>query len=58
MTNFERLKAALKKQEEERFKALKAEIKKMQASIERFLELALESTSNRSRTNYSGLDMY
>ena len=58
MYSFERFKEALRKREEDRFEALKAEVKKVRAVIEKILTMCLESTSNLARTNYNGLDMY
>ena len=58
MYSFEKFKEALKKREEERFIALKAEVKKVQATIEKILSMCLETSSNLARTNYQGLDMY
>ena len=58
MYSFEKFKEALKKREEERFLALKEEVKKVRAFIEKILTMCLESTSSLARTNYNGLDMY
>lgn len=58
MYSFEKFKEALKKREEERFQALKLEIKKVREIIEKILTKCLESSSNLARTNYQGLDMY
>ncbi|MBQ7764401.1 hypothetical protein IJ384_03415 [bacterium] len=58
MTNFEKFKQALKKREEENYLALKAEIKKLQANIERFFELFFESTTSKSQTQFNNLSMY
>lgn len=58
MLNFEKFKEALRKRDEERYKKLNEEIKKMRDNIERILTMILESSSNQARSSYSGLDMY
>ncbi len=58
MLNFENFKRALKKREEERFEQLKAEVRKVKATIEKLLTMFFESTACQSQTKYSGLDMY
>lgn len=57
-TSFERLKAAIKRKEEEQYVKLKEEIIKLRDNIEYYLTLFFESTSSQAKTNYSGLEMY
>ncbi len=58
MNNFEKFKLALKKREEERFQALKKEVRELREKIERALELFFESSTGRAQTNYKGLEIY
>ena len=58
MSNWEKFKQALKKREEEKYEALKAEVKKLRENIEKMLTLFFESTTSKSQTNYSGLGMF
>lgn len=56
--NFEEFKRVLKRREEENYAKLKAEVKKMKENIEHFLELFFESSTSKSQTRYTGLEMY
>ena len=58
MYSFEKLKAALKRREEERYEALKKEVKTLRQRIEEALEMFFESTASQSQTRYSGLEMH
>lgn len=58
MYSFEKLKKALKKREEERYNALKKEVKQLREKIEHALTLFFESTASQSQTRYSGLEMH
>lgn len=58
MKNFEKLKLALKKREEENYAKLQEEVRKLRDSIEHFLTVFFESTSSKAQTNYRGLEMY
>ena len=58
MYSFEKLKAALKRREEERYEALKKEVKTLRQRIEEALEMFFESTASQSQTHYSGLEMH
>lgn len=58
MYSFEKFKQALKKREEERYQALRKEVKELKNKIERALEMFFESSTGRAQTNYRGLEMY
>ncbi len=58
MYSFEKLKAALKRREEERYEALKKEVKTLRQRIEEALEMFFESTASQAQTRYSGLEMH
>lgn len=58
MYSFEKLKAALKRREEERYEALRKEVKTLRQRIEEALEMFFESTASQSQTRYSGLEMH
>lgn len=58
MYSFEDLRRALKKREEERFNALKKEIKQLRDKIEKLLTLFFESSAGQAQVNYSGLEMH
>lgn len=58
MYSFEKFKQALKKREEERYQALRKEVKDLKNKIERALEMFFESSTGRAQTNYRGLEMY
>lgn len=58
MYSFEKFKEALRKREEERYQALKKEIKQLQNKIEKMLTLFFESSASQARTSYTGLEMY
>ena len=56
--NFEKFKLALKKRDEENYKQLKEEVKKMRDTIEHFLTLFFECTTSKAQTKYTELGMY
>lgn len=58
MYSFEKFKQALKKREEERYQALRKEVKELKNKIEKGLEMFFESSTGRAQTNYRGLEMY
>ena len=58
MYSFERLKEVLKKREQERFEALKKEVRQLRDKIEKALELFFESSAGQAQTHYSGLEMH
>ena len=58
MYSFEKFKQALKKREEEKFQALKKEIKDLRDKIEKALEMFFESSAGRAQTNNRGLGMH
>ena len=58
MYSFEKFKQALKKREEERYQALRKEVKELKNKIEKVLEMFFESSTGRAQTNYRGLEMY
>ncbi len=58
MYSFEKLKAALKKRDEERFEALKKEVGILRCRIEKGLEMFFESSASQAQTHYTGLQMY
>lgn len=58
MYSFEKFKQALKKREEERYQALRKEVKELKNKIEKALEMFFESSTGRAQTNYRGLEMY
>ena len=58
MLNFERMKKALKKREEENYARLQEEVKKLRDNIEHFFTLFFESTTSETQTRYSTLSLY
>ena len=58
MYSFEKFKQALKKREEEKFQALKKEVRDLRDKIEKALEMFFESSAGRAQTNYRGLEMH
>ena len=58
MLNFERMKKALKKREEENYAKLQDEVKKLRDNIEHFFTLFFESTTSEAHTRYTTLGMY
>jgi len=58
MYSFEKFKQALKKREEEKFQALKKEVRDLRDKIEKALEMFFESSAGRAQTNYIGLEMH
>lgn len=58
MYSFEKFKQALRKREEERFQALRKEVRELRDKIEKALELFFESSAGRAQTNYKGLEIY
>ena len=58
MAGFEKFKNALKKAEDERHEELQNDVKKVRAAVEKFLKMAMESTANVARTQYTGLEMF
>ena len=55
--NYEEFKAALKKAEEERYLALREDLEKVKAFVEKALTMFLESSSNKARLSYPGADI-
>ena len=58
MYSFQKLKNALKESEIERQEVLKKDIEKVRNTVEKFLKMAMESTANVARTQYTGLEMF
>ena len=58
MYSFEKFKQALRIREEEKFQALKKEVRELRCKIEKALEMFFESSTGRAQTNYTGLQMY
>ena len=58
MYSFERLKEVLKKREQERYEALKEEIRILKSKIEKLLDMFFESTTSKAQTNFVELQMY
>lgn len=55
VNNYETFKKAVKSVEEENHKVLLFDIEKVKAFVEKMLTLCLESTANRTATNYPGV---
>lgn len=55
--NYEKFKAALKKEEERKFQELKQDIAEVQLFFEKALDKFFNSTSNLSRMTYPGVDL-
>lgn len=58
MYSFEKLKKELKKREEERYNALKKEIRQLRDRIEKALTMFFESSASQAQVKYTGLEMY
>ena len=58
MYSFEKLKRAIRRKQEARYRLLKREVRHMRDNIEKGLTKFFESTTGRAQTNYSGLEMY
>ncbi len=58
MYSFQKFKNALKESEIERQEVLKKDIEKVRNTVEKFLKMAMESTANVARTQYTGLEMF
>ncbi len=58
MYSFERLREVLKKREQERFEALKNEVRLLKDRIEKALELFFESTTGKAQRDYTLLQMH
>lgn len=55
--DYNKFKTALKRVEEEKFTELEKDVNKVKDFIEKALTLSLESSSNRARTSYPGLEL-
>ena len=58
MYSFEKFKQALKKREEERYQALRKEVRELRDRIEKALEMFFESSAGRAQVDYRGLEMH
>jgi hypothetical protein len=56
--NFEEFKLLLQRKREENYKKLLEEIKVLKANIEHFLTLFFESTTSKTQTMYTNLQMH
>ena len=58
MNRFEKFKNALNKVEEQRYQELQNDVKKVRDVVEKVLTMAMESTANVARTQYTGLEQF